>query len=58
MRKTLISRANTERAMYIPQGEEPLSKTDTNALLEYIEELRQQAKWDAEKCAKQQSKNI
>lgn len=28
------------------------------ALVRYLEELRQQAIWDAEKCAKQQSKNI
>lgn len=35
-----------------------LSWDQKMALLDYVDELAQQAKWDEEKCAKQQSKSI
>lgn len=42
-------RAQTNRAPYL------ITKTNTQylRLIDYVEELRQQAKWDAEKCANQ-----
>lgn len=57
-RKARIGAANTERATidYLPHN--MMGWCTVDRIVEYIEELRQQAKWDAEKCANQQSKNI
>lgn len=51
-----IIRANTESAQFVwPYY---LTHKDMLNVCDYLDELRTQAKWDAEQCANQQSKNI
>ena len=53
--KIRIYGANTTTA-YIPYNH--LTPGQRPKAADYLDELRTQAKWDAEKCANQQSKNI
>ena len=52
--KIKICAANTVRAGALPEGKlVTLDWREYRRVLSYIEELRQQAKWDEEKCNKQ-----
>ncbi len=53
--KLRIAAANTEQAVIDFLPSHMMTWRTVDRIVEYIEELRQQAKWDAEKCAKQQS---
>lgn len=56
--KLRIGAANTEKAVIDFLPAHMMGWKTIDQIADYIDELRQQAKWDAEKCANQQSKNI
>lgn len=51
-KKVRIYKANTPRAFTVHPY--PLHNGVRASLEDYVDELKQQAKWDAEKCASQQ----
>lgn len=50
--KVRIYKANTPRAFIVHPY--PLHNRVCAGLADYVDELKQQAKWDAQKCASQQ----
>ena len=51
-KKVRIYKANTPRAFIVHPY--PLHNSVRAGLADYVDELKQQAKWDVEKCANQQ----